>query len=409
VSFAIRRIVEQDLPAFHRGVATGFGLDLAQENTDSLTGMLDLSRTACAFDGAALIGTTAAFALELTVPGGTLPMAGTTFVTVLPTHRRRGALRQMMHAHFDDTRARGEPLAGLWASESSIYGRFGYGAAAYQNEIEIDVAHARLRDDAIGRSAPGSLRLFEAEDTGPTLAKVYDHARRRIPGALMRSEAWWQRRILFDPPHKRNGTTPQQVVLYEEAGTCLGYMLYRRRGDWRAGLADNWLLVTEIFTASEQARAALWRYALSMDLVAHLFATNQPPDELLPSLLAEPRRLRQSIRDSLWLRILDMEAALGGRRYSARGRLAFAVRDEVCRSVEGVYVLEGGPDGAACRRARGTPDIELSAETMGALYLGAHRFQHLARAGLVKGSLEALRLADAMFMWDPLPFCPDKF
>jgi predicted acetyltransferase len=132
-------------------------------------------------------------------------------------------------------------------------------------------------------------------------------------------------------------------------------------------------------------------------------------DETLPWLLVDPRRLRRSPRDSLWLRLLDVAAALAGRRYSSPGRLVIGVRDDFCPWVTGAYTLDGGPDGAACERTTRSPDVELSAATLGALYLGTHRFQNLARAGLVSGSAEALRRADAMFQWDPLPFCPDRF
>ena len=130
MALTIRPIKDSEFDLFRSKIARGFGGDIHKEDDPkNLRSILEPTRTVCAFDGKELVGTCAAFTLDLTVPGATLGMGGTTMITVQPTHRRRGALRAMMQAHLEEIKDRGEPLAGLWASESSIYGRFGYGYA----------------------------------------------------------------------------------------------------------------------------------------------------------------------------------------------------------------------------------------------------------------------------------------
>ena len=98
----------------------------------------EFDRTLAFFEGPEIVATAGIFSYEMTVPGGALPCAGVTRVSVLSTHRRRGLLTGMMRRQLDDMHQRGEPLAALYASEAPIYGRFGYGLATYQAAVEID-------------------------------------------------------------------------------------------------------------------------------------------------------------------------------------------------------------------------------------------------------------------------------
>ena len=83
-------------------------------------------------------------------PGGRLPTAGTSVVAVAPTHRRRGILRAMMTQHLAEVHEKGEPLAALWASESSIYGRFGYGPASERAVMKLAKSFARFSRHSSG-------------------------------------------------------------------------------------------------------------------------------------------------------------------------------------------------------------------------------------------------------------------
>src|SRR5467141_1677988 len=114
-----------------------FGMEQTPELQERFSKMIPFERLHAAFDDGLIVGGTAAFPFDLSVPGGRLACAGTTVVGVAPTHRRHGILSAMMRAHLDAARELGEPLAALWASEPTIYGRYGYGCGAYAGSVSV--------------------------------------------------------------------------------------------------------------------------------------------------------------------------------------------------------------------------------------------------------------------------------
>lgn len=371
-------------------VAVGFGRDVWEEDVGRRRAVAELDRTLAAFDGAEIVGTANAYSRELSVPGGCVGAAFVTAVSVLPTHRRRGILTRMMRRQLDDVRERGEPVAVLGASESGIYGRFGYGIAAETVSFEIERARAGL---AVEAEPSGRLRLVSREEALELFPGVYDQVRRETPGFLDRPAGWWEGWEIDD-----------RYVVYEEGGRALGYLRYRLKRRWDDGLPGGELHVGELVAATFGASAALWEYAFGVDLMASVLGGGRPVDDPLYWMLADPRRLRRRPSDSLWLRILDVPAALAGRRLRASGHLVLGVRDDFLPENGGAYELVGDPDGAGCRRSSREPDVTLGAADLAAVYLGGTSPSTLARAGRVRGSREAIRLADRMFAWDPRPW-----
>src|SRR5919106_1277195 len=140
----------------------------------------EVERMHAAFDGKEIVGGAGVFPFEMTVPGAVVPCAGVTVVGVLPTHRRRGILTRMMRAQIDDVHERGEPFAALWASEPTIYGRFGYGHASHTYEIRLPRVRAGLR---VGTPPPdGAVRLVETDEALKTFPRIYDLVRVATPG-----------------------------------------------------------------------------------------------------------------------------------------------------------------------------------------------------------------------------------
>ncbi len=391
---------------FRVATAYAFAWDeglLGDEPDPDFDPLHEAERTRGAFDGDELVGTLAVYSLELTVPGASLPTAGTTGVTVRPTHRRRGLLRALMRAHFEDVRERGEPLAALWASESAIYHRFGYGVAAPLCSEQIDRAHTAFVPTAHAR---GRCRMIGREEAQAVLPILYERIRQGRPGMMSRSDAWWRHRILLDAPWQRGGATPHRRILYEQGGEARGYLFYRTRADKQTQSA----IVTELAGLDGEAERGLYDLACHLDLPESILLWNQPADSPLSHLLVDPRRLRRTVRDALWVRPMDVAAALTGRAYAAEGRLTLAVRDGFLPDNEGAYALDAGPNGATCKAVKtGSPDVELDVADLGAAYLGGVGFRTLARAGRVRGSPEALARADAMFAWDPPPWNPEVF
>jgi predicted acetyltransferase len=407
MTFTIRPITENERPEFRRLMGLAFGFDPTDEGTESFNATLEIERTICAFDGEQMIGTAGAYSLDMTVPGGAAPVAGTTMVSVLATHRRRGALRQMMRAHLDEARNHGDALAGLWASESSIYGRFGFGAAATMVEAEIDRSHAGFRGSPLGS---GAVRLVELDEAKRLLPPVYDQTRHLRPGMFDRSETNWEYRVFRDPESRRGGATSYRYAVYEEKGAPRGYVQYRAKEQWDDdGFPNGEVRISDLQAVDLAAVDSLWRYLVSIDLTRKIGYWNLPVDDPLPWLLSDPRRLTQRISDSLWVCPIDIPAALMARKYSQEGQLIIEVHDDFNTWNTGTYRLETTGDESSCIRITSAPEVRLAASDLGAIYMGGVRLNVLAAAGRVAGSPEDVRRADAMFSWHPAPWCQEIF
>ena len=158
-----------------------FGMEPTEERLERFSKNLPIERMHAASENGTIVGGAGAFPFELTVPGGTVSTAGVTVVGTFPTHRRRGVLRAMMRAQLDDVHARGEPVALLWASEDTIYGRFGYGMASQCAEVSIP-RHRSAFARPLERE--GTLRIVDADEALMLFPRVWDRVRRQTPGML---------------------------------------------------------------------------------------------------------------------------------------------------------------------------------------------------------------------------------
>lgn len=406
MEYPIRPITPDEIEPFFKANAAGFGRDYNPERLTTNRAIGEFGRTTSVWDGDQVVGTAGIWSFETTVPGGVLPAAGVTWVTVRPTHRRKGILTAMMRAQLDAVHERGEPLATLWASEAVIYGRFGYGCGAEGAELRIDPRRAALTRPG---AAPGRCRFVEREDALRAWPAVYDRARLAQPGMHSRHAGWWQHRLFNPVEWPMEGFGGSFFVQYAEAGEVLGYVRYRIRLGDTDGLPDGKLRVLELMALTDAAYSALWEYVLGVDLIGEVTAPVRKVDEPLAWMLTDPRQLHRSVQDTLWVRLVDVPAALAGRRYLADGQLVVEVVDDFCPWNTGRYVLEGGPGGATCLPTIREPRVTLKADALGAVFLGGVRFQTLARAGRVQGTEEAIRLADRMFQWDSAPWDSEIF
>jgi predicted acetyltransferase len=272
--------------------------------------------------------------------------------------------------------------------------------------LTIDTRYAAFTREP---DEPGRVRLEAADQVCDALAEVYEAARPQRPGLLSRTEGWWRDQHLYDPDDSREGATKFRYAVYREAGRPLGYAQYRVKSKWTDFFAEGTVQISELFAVTPAAYSALWRYLLGIDLVTRLEAWNRPVDDALPWLLIDPRRARYHIWDSLWVRLVDVAAALESRCYRVDGRLVFEVTDDFCPRNQGRFVLEGGPEGATCAATNASPDLSLDVQDLGALYLGGNRAETLGAAGRIGGNTEAIALAGTMFDWEPQPWCPEVF
>ncbi|MEV4538266.1 GNAT family N-acetyltransferase [Asanoa sp. NPDC049518] len=360
----------------------------------------DPARGLVAVDGDAIVGAAASFDREMAVPGGALPCAHVTGVGVLPTHRRQGILRRMMERQLRDVSAAGrEPIAALWASETAIYPRFGYGAAGGRIRFQVDLTSAGLP-----APAPGRLRAGAPETLRPELVKVYDEVRARRPGWSSRDENWWSW-LLADVPSERDGATERQVVLHEDTdGTVDGFALWRVKNEWNQGGPAAEVRVDEVVAAGPDAYRALWRFLFSLDLTRQLTYSFATPDEPLPHLVAEPRRLGATVADGLWVRLVDVPAALRGRAYSAPLDVVVELTDAILPGNAARWRLSTDGGTTTCERTTDSADLACDVLELGAAYLGGTSLAALGRAGRVhEWRPGALAAADTAFRWHQAP------
>lgn len=404
----LRPVTEEEWPAYVRAVEAAFGSHPDDEDITAWRSVTDIDRTLAVFEGDRIVGNAGAFSLELTVPGdATIPMAGVTAVGVRSTHRRKGVLTAMMRKQLEDVRDRGEPMAGLYASESIIYGRFGYGIASSQVQITIDTDRADYRSPL----PEGRLDIVDSEGAAKVLPEVFDRSRRQTPGDVTRSAGWWD--IFFKDKEKdRRGASALFFVVHEsEPGQADGYVAYRVKGDWPGGLPGATIGIHDMACTSDAAYTNLWRQVLDVDLVTKVDSWKRPVDEPLRWLLADPRRMQvKALTDELWLRPIDVPACLTARNYPAEGRIVIEVVDGFLTSSAGRFALDAGPDGAACTPTTDSADLTLGVAELGSIYLGGVSASALARAGRAdEHSPGALRRADLLFSSPRAPYCRTMF
>lgn len=396
--------------AFMEAFELPFAWTVTEATVARLEPRLELDRALAAYDGDRVVGTAGLFSLAVTVPGGAqLPMAGVTMVAVHPTHRRRGILRSLMRRQLDDLHEQGrEPIAGLWASESSIYQRFGYGPGTLGASFAVERTRGAFH---VPHEWSGTLRLVEPDEAQGLLPAVFEAVHRTRPGSFARSAAWWEGEFYPDPPEERKGGAAASLVVHEVDGAVTGYARYRVTSGWDNAGPRGSVEVHELMTTRPATHADLWRYLLDLDLVREIRGWNLPVDDPLPLLVAEPRGLNWTVRDGLWLRIVDVAGALAGRRYAAAGRLVLELADEVCDWNAGRWLLETDEDGAPrVTPTSADPDLALRAADLAALYLGAWRVADLVRANrIAERRPGAAARADAMLRTAAAPWTPRVF
>jgi predicted acetyltransferase len=382
-----------------------FGRDKPSEEwSERWLNNFELARMHAAFDDGAIVGGAGAFSFRMTAPGGaSVPTAGVTIVAVLPTHRRRGILRSMMRAQLDDVHARGEPLAALFASEETIYSRYGYGLASMNVQFDVDKAHSAFRP---GVETAGRVRLVDAATAAAQLPAIYDAVRRATPGMLERPASWWEHRLLADPEEFRFGGSSKHFAVLEFDGEPRAYAIYRLHVSFADLGPETTLRTIEVIAPDPLATASIWRYLLDVDWTKIVSARLQPVDHPLLLLLARPNFARPVLSDGLWVRLVDLEAALSARTYADDRPVVFEVLDEFCPWNAGRWKLEGGE----VSRTDDEPGISLDAADLGSAYLGGFTFRDLLRAGRIEELQEgAVYGADVIFRGEAAPWCPEIF
>jgi predicted acetyltransferase len=316
-----------------------------------------------------------------------LPLRMITDVTTSATHRRQGLLRRMIEDDLADAVAAGVPIAALTAAEATIYGRWGFGPSTFRVSVEVDTTPGFGFRDFVD---PGRVELVEPADAWPHVKAVFDtfHARQRgsvawpSPYEDMHTGAW-------DPQSGGANRKLRAAVHLDAAGAVDGFAL------WKPG-EDNTVKVDEMATLTPQAQLALWSFLGSMDRVAKVTFNLFHPDDPLMWALTDLNRVKTTeVKEFLWLRLLDVPRCLAARPWSADGSVVVEVDDPQGHAA-GRFPVATADGVATATRTDDEPDVRLTAETLGSLYLGAVPVRLLHRAGRLAGSDEAVRRLAAM-------------
>lgn len=385
-------------PVFHY-----FGMVATPPDMERFIPFVEPSRVFAARENGVVVGGCASFPFELTVPGGTVRTAGLTVVGVLPTHRRRGILRQMMRAQLDDVHRRGEPVGYLWASEDTIYGQFGYGLASLSGDTDVSKAHTAFARPFESRV---ECRLVDEAAAFAPMSQVYESVRLDHSGMIARSEDWWRKRRLADPENRRfGGGVMNRVVLYSD-GEPRAYALYRVNQKMETGSSVGHVAVIEAIGADPEATRGIWRFLFDVDWVARVKAMLLPMDHPLIHMVARPRELKWRAHDGVWVRLVDLPAALAARTLGAGDPVVFEVADAFCPWNAGCWRVGG----AGAERTTADADLACDVTALGSVYLGGFSFRQLLRAGRIEERRTgAAGRADAIFPADRAPWCPEIF
>lgn len=344
------------------------------------------------------VATTVCWPAELTVPGGRAPLSwAISGVTVSATHRRRGIARALLGAELRNAVSLGLPFAMLTVSESTIYGRFGFAPAAFARNVTVQTRRARWT----GPTPAGRIAYVSAEQLRTDGFTIADRARLMHPGDISYEADGnlWLRQLglVTGDDNAKN----LRFLRYDDAdGAPQGFAIYQLSEN-ESDFAEHDLKLHALVAITTDAYAALWRFLIEHDLVAKISAHLRPVDEPLRWMIDDFRAVKVEEFDHLWIRVLDVQAALTARTYASPGRIVLAVTDPD-GFADGTWSLEVNSEGNGTVAASDeAPEATMTVNALGSLYLGGVPARQLVAAGTLSGNAERL---DRLFSSPVEPF-----
>lgn len=355
--------------------------------------------------GGSLVASHSSYPFEVPTPGGSVPAAGLTWLGVHPQHRRRGILAAMMARHFADCRDRDEPVSVLFASEPAIYQRFGYATASFASCPTLPRKTELL--DVPGWQAV-SIRLEEFEESrhSSLVERLHRQAARSRPGWVTRSTDALVHRRARDPEARRGGGETRRIVIAERDGQPTGYAHFRRTPNWTPTGPAGSVTVWEPVALDAPSARALWGVLTDMDLTSTIVVDQLALDDPLFSLLVDIRQAQVRVEDNLFLRIVDLPAALIRRTYSTDIDLAVRIIDDLVPANDACWRLATRDGQLEVTRSNDAPAAEMDIRALSAAYLGGRTIEQLADAGQVLvHDAAAMACLSQAFTGRRLPFC----
>ena len=398
----LRTLTEGEQLAFARAVVLHFHEDEDDEALQPYLPMIEPDRSYVVEDGDAIVANYAVDTADLSVPGGDLlPCAAVTAVGVSPTHRRRGLLRRMMDRALDDAVDRGEPVAALYASETPIYPRFGFGASAATWSYRIELDRLRFRDPVDDRL----VRTATPDEAEASFPAIYEVTRASRGGGVGRKTSTWHAALAVDPPSWRDGASGRRLVHVPGRG----YASYRLRSKSDGDLPAGEVLLRDLVAVDAEAEQALWQHVTTIDLMTRLVVWPRPADDAILWQVVDRLRLHATDASPLYTRLLDVPRCLSSRTSTTAAGVTLHVHD-AARDQTGTYRWDADPTGSACTRSDATAEVSLDAETLAALWLGGNTASAMRRARRLEEHVPgAVARLDALVAVDAAPWTPWEF
>ena len=341
--------------------------------------------------GAVPVATYESFDKTLNAGLELVPLRMITAVTTSPAHRRRGLIRRLMEDDLADAAAQGIPVAALTASEATIYGRWGFGAATFAQRVEVDTGP---RFGLRAFTDPGRVELIEPPESWSLVKGVFEQFHARTRGSVAWPSHYEQIHTgAYDFDKGGPDKLLRGVVHLDAEGAVDGVALYRYDGE---DGPKRKVRVTEMVALSTTATLALWDFLGHLDLVNHVTFSLAHPDDPLRWALTDINAVSYTaLQEFLWIRVLDVPRALEARPWAADGDVVLEVVDDQ-RHAAGHYRVTAEGGRAAVERTTDAPEVRMTAETLGSVYLGGAHVSTLRRAGRVDGTDSAVSRFAAM-------------
>lgn len=350
------------------------------------------------------VATVNSWPTEVSVPGDRVITGwAISSVTVSPTHKRRGIARSLLEAELRTASALGVPVAMLTVSESTLYGRYGFGPAALATDWVIDPRRARplRRASDAGRVEFVPLKDFRAE-----VQPLHERVRPTKPGEVAVWPTRWDQISALTVGQEVEATKLRAVRYLDAVGVVQGVAAYSVSGG-EEDFTQHQVEVKYLLDATPEAYAALWSFVLELDLITEVRARLRSVDEPLRWMLADFRAAKVSTVEHEYLRVLDVPAAFEARGFEAAGSLALEVEDSH-GFADGTWLIEADASGTATVRAvdeapAGIPMLSLGVSELSTLYLGGVSAVTLAAAGRVHERAAGDAIAADALLRSPVP------
>jgi predicted acetyltransferase len=349
--------------------------------------------------GGRVVGTAAADPVDQWFGGGPVPGIAVRAVAVDPFHRGRRVGHTVMRELLAGHRAAGRAYATLFASTVPLYRGLGFEYAGTYTERRVPLASLPSADSDV-------LEVCEVAGDDPGLPEVLRALARAENGVIEWATGDGWRRFVVGP-HRG---APRTVVLAggDEPEGYAAYLQERRAGDWRSTVVCSHLVAV----TPRAGRALLGFFHRFRSMDRNLEWTGPAADPL--TMLLPDQDDATADTERFLSRILDVPAALSGRRYPAdvEADVRLGVVDDDLPENAGVYrlVVSGGT-GEAIRvdddpGAGGTQPMGIGALT--ALFSGFVTPFAARQAGLVGSDTAGLETLGRLF-GGPAPWTLDHF